>query len=760
MLIVSMSTAITSMQLDNKKVETIEDLKKDYPTIKENYFRLDTIEKSNTNDFGICIHTKYNGQDNSQKLDIDLTTFILMLKSGGWKYYNIDFGSVQATAGVAFSRTQIYVDADNEYVDVVQTQFMFETNGDTTEDYEVSVEVRFPFSSLEDKGKTKGLLETRSARVFDFIKSFFSRYKGLLLPSLLRRLDTRQDNGEEFSAHNQEEYFCARIGFASPEGDEGPRRVETRFFFGRNSIWDPRIFRMKITPYDLGGDYKVSYFNSYLTVSDTGAEAFYRVFSVDFDPAAELQITSIPRQAKIGYAFGSTVGSATKISFLAEGGALSNIVQSFLIDPLPSYMNFDLTILGERKFLYESDRQHSVTYMMDDVQEGELVKVELESLPKRITAEWGLRVALSSWTVSGLIDLDMSSDVGRAAVSLFGSDTPFMEILNFPQHLDVSASLNIQALNGHVTANKASSGTTTINVPIRWDKWEITGTLYINNGYGHASFNLPDSSSDHVSVGLDTNGNSLFGLAVTVVDTSIPKQILHVSVDAVATDDLFVSFDYVGSEIQNFGFSGKITELIDLVVSVDFSGINLDLTGSWTLGEQGKFDLGVNEDIVIDLSQLELGNVKLSGEVGLYEGSSISLEWIRGETGKFWITTNGVGFSPRVELTMTDAGGEIFFTGGIVLDPNCLIKFEWEWGSTGRFMVFTNGIIEEIDIEALYHNQYGFKIDATNFEDFTRTVQWDTDTGGVPRIWFLGDSGFPGDWDVWLLWNYEWYEVK
>ena len=697
LLFVSMSSAAVSMQLTTKNEEIIEIDGDNKPTIKENYFRLGTIEKSTNDDFGVWIHTEYNGQADSQKLDIDLTTFILMLKSGGWKHYNFNFGSVQATAGVAFSRTQIWVDSDNAYVDVAQTQFMFETNGDTTEDYEVSLEVRFPFSSLEDKGKSKGLFETRSSNIFEFIKSIFSKNNNLLLTSFLRKLSSRQEGGEEAPTNLQEENFCVRIGFASPDGDEGPRRVESRFFFGRNSIWDPRVFRMKITPYDLGGDYKLSYFNSYLTVSDAGSEAFYRVFSVDFDPAAELQITSIPRQAKIGYAFGSTAGAATKISFLAEGGSLSNIVQSFLVDPLPSYMNFDLTILGERKFLYESDRQHSVTYMMEDVQEGELVEVALESLPKKVTAEWGLKVALSSWTVSGLIDLDMSSDIGRAAVSLYGSDTPFMEINNFPQHMDVSASLNIQALSGHVTANKFSTGSTTINVPIKWDKWEITGTLYINNGYGFASFNLPDSSSDHVSVGLDTNGNSLFGMAVTVVDTSIPKQILHVGVDAVATDNLNIGFDYVGSEIQNFGFSGKITELIDLVVSVDFSGINLDLSGGWTLGQGGKFDLGVNEDLVIDLSQLELGNVKLSGEIGLYEGSSISLEWERGQTGKVWFTTNGVGFSPHVEVTLMDANSqEIFFSGGIVLDPSCIIKFEWEWGSTGRFMVFTNGIIEAV----------------------------------------------------------------
>lgn len=759
LLCISMSQSVFSLQTskdqtdDKLIVESNEIIEK-----KENYFSLKTVEKTLTDDFGVWVHTKYNGQEDSQKLEIDLEIFKLMLNGGGWRYYTMDFGSGQSTAGLQFSRTQIYVEDESEpYVDVIQTQFSFETSSDTTEDYEVSLEVRFPFSLLEKKAKSNNLFE-------NLLSNFIKNLKNDFFKNIFEKiLNKNNEKTSDFDALNLEgeSYFCARIGFASPQGDQGPRRVDTRFFFGKNSIWDPRVFRMKITPYDLGGEYKLSYFNSYLTVSESGSEAFYRVFSVDFEPAAELQITTIPGKAKIGYSFGSSTGAATKISFLAEGGSLSNIIQSFLVDPLPSYMAFDLTILGERSFKYESDSQYSVTYMMDSVQDGELVKFELESLPKTITAQWGLKVALSSWTVSGLIDLDMSSDVGRAAVSLYGSDTPFMEILNFPQNMDVSASLNFKSLSGYVTANKFSSGTTTINVPIRWDKWEITGSLYINNGYGYASFNLPDSSSNYVSVGLDTNGNSLFGLAVSVFDTSISKQILYVGVDAVATDDLYVSFDYVSSKIENFGFSGKITELIDLVVSVDFSGINLDLSGSWTIGQGGLFDLEVNKDLIIDLSQLELGSTKIDGFIGLYEGGNIKVEWVRGQTGFFEISTEGFSFNPEIELSLTDKNSnEIFVNGRIVLNPRCIVKFDWQWGQTGHFTVFTNNILEELFIDARYNNdQYGFKVTATDV-NIIRTIKWDTQDGHVPRFWVLGDNPIPGNWDVWLLWNYEWYEVK
>ena len=80
-----------------------------------------------------------------------------MLDSGGWKYYTLTMQSTDdSRAGLQFSRTQIYVPGEEDpYVDVVHTQFSLETNADTTEDYEASLEVRFPFSLLKKKSKSR-----------------------------------------------------------------------------------------------------------------------------------------------------------------------------------------------------------------------------------------------------------------------------------------------------------------------------------------------------------------------------------------------------------------------------------------------------------------------------------------------------------------------------------------------------------------------------------------------------------------------------
>ena len=168
---------ISERNLEIKSTSVIED---------KDYYEFDTIEgKGFSNDFGVWIHTNYNGVEDEDKLNIDLSTFTLMLNGGGWKYFDLDLRGGQSTAGIQFSRTKIYLD-DGSSVDVFQTQFSFETNIDTSEDYEVSLEVRFPFSILE-KAKTRmNFFESFISRLFEFlsgrISEFFEKVFNRLFP--------------------------------------------------------------------------------------------------------------------------------------------------------------------------------------------------------------------------------------------------------------------------------------------------------------------------------------------------------------------------------------------------------------------------------------------------------------------------------------------------------------------------------------------------------------------------------------------------
>lgn len=673
-------------------------------------------------DFGVWIHTEYNGVSDATKLDIDLEQFRLMLNGGGWVPYTLSMEKPSdTTVNLRFVRTKIFLEDDTD-VDVVQTQFNVDTKSGTSEDFGVSLEVRFPFSLLKKKSKEYGPFSDSpdKEKIINTLKRINEIIHCAFLENLYEKIISFSQKNSNAELSSSESYFCARIGYSSPDNDEGPNRVDTRFFFGRKSIWEPQIFRMKIKPYDLNREFKLTYKNSYLTVDESGKEAFYRIFSVDFEPATELQITSIPRELKISYDFGSSAGMATKISFTTYGSdLLDDIVQSFIIDPLPDHMSFDITVLGERSFKYESDRSYSVTYLVDSVQNGNLVKLELHDLPTRMNVEWGLNINLVAKTASGFIDLDMSSNIGEVLLYLEGSEKPFIQVVDFPKKLRLEGYIDIPNLRGHVSVSKYSGSTTTISVPIAFDKWEINDTLKIKDGYAKLSWDLPSNEDCHVVLGFDTDNNAVLGNELSVVDTDSGVEVLCIEFDGIATDDLMISWDYNASgKITDFKWSGKITQLMGLHVSVDYKGTSFDISGSWVLGESGSFLVELNKEVDVAFVDITSDKFKLVGSVSLYADRRL--------------------------------------------------KIEWEWGETGYFTIYTFGepIGKELHLEFGYGPkqqdvyQYGFRITATDLLWITKTIMWDTENGIIPRIWILGDEPLPGDWDVWLLWNYEWYEVK
>lgn len=756
LLCVSMTNYVFSGVAISEDINSASIVKNSLPNYKKE--KLSAIEVEN--DFGIWIHTNYNGRIDEKKLNIDIETFKLMLDSGGFKQYYLTLENRDDTlVSLQFVRTKIFIE-DGSQVDVLETHFIVETNCDTTKDLEISIETKFPFSVLNKKTRDRSTSFQQILKELIYgknLKQFFKNIRQILLENFYHK---------KLVSTSGESYFSVRSGYHSPYGEEGPRRTELRFFFGRNKIIDPQVLRMKISPDKIGSG-RLTYFNSYLTVDESGSENFYRVFSIDFNPSVELQITSIPREAKITYNFGHSAGSSTEVSLHAQGGAMDDIVQRFVIDPLPEYMSFDLTVLGERSFKYESDRKYSVTYMVDSIQNGNLVKLDLQDLPERMSVSWGLDVDFLAKSARGLIDLDMSSDIGAVKLYLHGSDKPFFSITNFPKKFLLEGHINVPSLSGFVSLCTDSDSTTTLSIPLAFDKWEILTILKIYDGYGKLSFDLPSQDSNHVTLGLDTDNTALFGLEAIVRDTSINKKVLSIDLEAFATENFVISFDRNNDKIENFKFRGLITKLIDLYLWIDYQGFNFDMRASWELGEGGKFYLKANKDIPINLDNLEFEGLKISGKIDLHKDSTISVEWNRGEQGYFLTRTSNADIETSAEFTFYDKdSNRLNIYAKIVINPNCLIKFDWKWGDTGHFTIFTNDFLRELEFKVGYmynyeqnEHKYGFKIDAQSVS-IVRTIQWDTVNGNVPRIWVLGDNPLPSDWDVWLLWNYKWYEVK
>ena len=82
-----------------------------------------------------------------------------MLRGGGWKYYTVSMeNSDDTTIGVQFVKTKIYLESEDNFIDVIQTRFTIETMCDTKEDFDVMLEIRFPFSLLNLKTKSYNTL--------------------------------------------------------------------------------------------------------------------------------------------------------------------------------------------------------------------------------------------------------------------------------------------------------------------------------------------------------------------------------------------------------------------------------------------------------------------------------------------------------------------------------------------------------------------------------------------------------------------------
>jgi len=676
-------------------------------------------------EMGVWVHTQYDGVVDSVKLDIGLEKFILMLNGGGWISYKLSMETTDdTTIDLRFVRTKIFLD-DGTEVDVVETNFNVDSPIDTTKSFEISLEVRFPFSLIEKKNKISPLLPILSHH--HFLLQSLTRVSEIMTCPFLQHLVLLLQN---IYGHYKEtilspffldspSYFCARIGYASPANIKGPTRINTQFFFGRKNLWDPQVFRMKLSPQELTSLYPLSYVNSYLTVDTSGNEAFYQIFSMDFSPAAELQVTSIPRQARVRYDFGSSAGVATRISFHAQGGPLSDIVQSFLLDPLPAHMSFDLTVLGERSFLYESDQCYAVTYCVDSQQNGTLVALHLQDLPAQMKVEWGLNINLIAKTGSGFVDLDMSHNIGTAALYLHGSSSPFLQVKDFPQSLRVAGYMDVPHLNGYIRASKYSGSPTTISVPLSFGTWMVTSELRLTDGYLNLFWDLPTTNDSHVALGLDTNNNAMLASTLSLMDTTTHTRMLSLSFEGLATDDLALSWRYDDAgKIKDFEWSGKVTKLIDLSVMVTYQNISLSFSGSWILGQSGSLEIEFSIPLEVTFVDITSDQFQLFGSLSLYEDRFLKIEWELDRTGYFTI------FTPE------PLGESLFLQIGY--------NYNYE----------------------KQEYQYGLRIHATDFLVITKTIQWDTINGDIPRIWVLGDEPLPGNWTVALLWNYIWYEFE
>ena len=718
-------------------------------------------------DFGVWVNTKYDdGETISTPLQLGMTDFGSMLNTGESRQFNVSMQNQDdTTVDLRFIRTKIM----NNTEKVVETQCNIVTTCDTTRQYEVSVEVRFPFIMLE--------------------------------------------GGQPSEDKNP--YFSTNVGYASRTAQGGANHVNMTFYVGRENISDPRVFRLDVKPEHIESGSTLTFFTGYRTVNTNGDEIFQRKYSIDFDPATELTITSIPREAKISYEFGRSAGVPTKISLRAEGGVLDDIIQSLSFDPLPSYMAFDLTIIGSREFLYQSDRSYNITYAVDSEQNGNLVTFQVENIPKQIHASWGLSLGtLGDFAVSSFAELNMSQEVRHLALFFFGNDRPFISMDNVARkvrvesnvnllngtgniditrqllesrlinisiehkdmvvsksfelnnnyvrmkwkidtqnhtgfinvtrdseslisivssielnnwrfsktlelknkHLQLSWNVNRQQKTGEIILSRDTGlGSPTLSFAIEHDGWVLDDTLQFNNNYLKLIWQLPTQTNPHAQLGLITDGGELFHNTISVIDNNV--ELFHLGFGIQTDDQYIISWDYINGQISNFSWSGKLLRLTNVSIGVNLAGEVFTISADIDVGQEGMVEIGFNKPVSVTFIDTESENFKIHGNV--------------------------------------------------TINANRRLQITWDLTESGHFTVYTFGqpLGDEFNLEVGYdpqHNgnyKYGFRLTGEDFIEITRTIQWYAVNGQLVRIWVLGDEPIPGDWTLQVLWNYQWYTV-
>lgn len=727
--------------------------------------------KVGRDDFGIWINTRYNGgEEFSTPLNIGLTEFGSMLNTGESKKIKVTMQNKDdTTVELRFTRTKIMDGSEN----VIETKFNIETECDTTKDYEASLEVRFPFAML--------------------------------------------DGGQPSYSNNP--YFSTKVGYNSYSSyGEGPNKVDTTFFFGRENIDDPKIFRMKLKPSNLDADSKLTFFTSYLGVDGSGNEVFQRIFSVGFEPATELTITTIPGEAKIRYDFGESAGVSTKISFRAEGGLLDDVIQSFKIDPLPGFMSFDLTLLGTKEFIYESDRSYDLTYSLDSVQNGNLVQFEVVDLPKRIHASCGIDPGeFGDLSVASFAELDMSSDVERFALYFKDNEIPFISIENFPRKLRYEGFIDIPDGVGNLSFYRGIDEVREININLVFDIITITKSFELKNNFIRLAWdiNLQGGQGD-IHIERDSDSAMAFSTSITIGDWIFAKS-------------LELSNTYIGLswDINREERMGRVTFLKDsdggspsitvsithndwsIVDTIELNNELIEVYWDLPIPEDSHAEIGLNtggneifhntlslvEDSV-ELLSLGIGiqigdNFHISwdnddGVISNFEwgGNILNLpdfyvsvnlpgdvltitgDWIVGDEGSFSLELNR-----DVDIDFVNVETDRFKVDGhISFNANCPLDISWEWGELGHFTVDTHGqaIGEDFSLSFYWdpagtsNYRYGFTVAAPEFLDTYFHVDWWKDEQTfLPRFWVIWYP-LPSNWNQWdktLLWDYEWYEV-
>lgn len=678
-------------------------------------------------DFGIWIRTRYNNHTSEKKLSCAILES--MLENGESTRCKISIQNNEDTdVDLRLMREEIVLENGSE-INALKLEFDVETTCNTTEEYEVALEVRCPLSFLGNSGV---------------------RYDG----------------------ENIEPYFCTQTGYLSPHGDRGPEKIETSFFFGREKILNPRVFGMKISPSNAGKS-NITFFNRYFTVDAYGTETFSRNFSVGFEPSVELQVTFIPREFRVCYAFGEGAGMRENISFNTEGGLglFDDITQNIVIDPLPPNMIFDVSHTKHLfTLLYESDEAiDDITYSINSKQSDNKVELGICELPERMNVSCGLDIDIgdgisSGFTVgmnmsdnitsghflikgtnstlrlslnevpkmmdasfgldlgilgdlkaSGFIDCNMSKAIGAGSLLLSSDDLTFLfGVENFPKRLCINGITN-DNLTGSVNFSKEFEEEPTITASVIFGDWNITDIFVLKKDYINFSWELPSvqhQNNPHLTLDLNANSDDVSHNRFTVYNADVQKEVFQMEIDNFCKSYRLEAFLDI---LNRSGYISALRSSNDFVTTIDVSL----LLGRFYVNDT--FTLQTNNDFI---------NVTL--DLPDEESYHTSLDFD---------TTRDIEFGNVITVFDTDRSVELlrfYFAGEKTVDGT--LHVSWDYTESGAIVNFQWTRIRRClrihSLELMVHPP-------SHGQALTMTANWDIGESGSLYISLNKQVGVP-----------------
>ena len=313
-----------------------------------------------------------------------------------------------------------------------------------------------------------------------------------------------------------------------------------------------------------------------------------------------------------------------------------------------------------------------------------------------------------------------SSDFGEANFYLPNIAEPLLKIHNVPGNAYGMGQFWWNQLKGHMHAQRASSSglKDPIKLSLAFDDLKISNDLRIGNGFIDLQGKIAEDGYFKFDTAEDMLDNA-FEISNLATSTS-----LSIAAGSIAADDFSADWnlDTTGPQlkIEDLDLSGSLSLFENFNINIALTGKNTHLTGTWSVGEQGGFE--------IDLFQTE---------------------------------------PTQLNFNLDEAIEDFTFNGYVIISQNIHFDVSWSWqqgASSSDYGFFTindntnTANVLAIQLNATYQDRFGADIKIVDASLYFK-LKWYKEPGHwLPHAWLEYYVGGTID-HVDLLWEYQWHNI-